>query len=237
MCLIIAKPKGTPIKEDLWLSIENAQRVNSHGMGYMYKLDGEDEIYISKGFFTTDKIIEEIDEMGLKPEDELVVHLRMATHGKTNVDNCHPFVVSSNHKEVLSNGKYVNKPCIAHNGVISMFGRAGSDYSDTYHFVKDFLSNLDSPELIKHPKRLERYKKTLEGIMRYNRFAVLSPDRDLRIYGSTFIQSNGYWYSNGGYRSYDRRDAAASRSSYTYSRVGKTYARSLGRDEDEYYPD
>jgi hypothetical protein len=74
------------------------------------------------------------------PESNIVLHFRIATAGKVNVENCHPFHVNEN-------------LAFVHNGII---GQGSRKYSDTYLFNEtlkklpsSFLSNHGTLDLIK----------------------------------------------------------------------------------------
>ena len=133
MCIIASIPKNTGIVNES--TLENMCNNNSHGFGIGW-IDNDNKIKIFK---TMDKkqFIEKalnIQKHHSKTSD-ILIHARIATSGKTNVDNCHPFRVSDD-------------TIFAHNGVLDCVEPTDS-MSDTRvfnevvlkNFKKDFLNN------------------------------------------------------------------------------------------------
>jgi glutamine amidotransferase len=123
MCVIILKtPEGILTRKH----IKEAFRVNSHGSGFMYA--EKNRLYIQKGFFGFRKFFAAYSKAQQQhPKSTFVLHFRIASSGKVNVDNCHPFFVQS-------------KAGFCHNGVLSNL--AEKNYSDTYVLVRDYLNKL-----------------------------------------------------------------------------------------------
>ena len=114
MCLIIHKPYKKRIPQDI---LERARRINPHGFGITYLDNGHTKRKLTyKG----------IDKL-LKTDRPLVCHFRYATVGKINLNNVHPFNVSS-------------RTVIYSNGTVDGFGNGHE--SDIAHIAKRVLPKL-----------------------------------------------------------------------------------------------
>ena len=224
MCLIIVKKAGAELNKELLKSAINKSGVhNNHGFGFTLKTAKSKRIFINKGQKTTKELIEDLEEMKINKEDELIVHLRYGTAGKQNEINCHPFVVSLNTEEVEQTYDYTYEPVLAHNGVISEFTDRTSNYSDTFHFVRDYFALID-------PKH---HQKLLNSVGA-NRFALSYPGkREMLLGGSGWNEDKGLWFSNTGYKDY------SSYSSSNPTGVGTTHGSAnrgyLGTSDYECY--
>lgn len=171
MCLIIASEIGeVPTTEIL----HNAYQNNKDGWGVVRAI-GNGVLDVQKGF----------DETAFQHAMEAckgvpyVAHLRWATHGKVNTDNCHPFKVNRN-------------LWMAHNGVIPIQIRDKSR-SDTWHFVEDIIKPA-----IKQGYDILPYVATLEEIVgRSNKLAFLDvAGRVTLVNEKAGDWQAGIWYSN-----------------------------------------
>jgi len=200
MCIISAFPKGTEKSNEYTKEfIKNGFDCNQDGSGYMFKRSGEKTITINKGFFNVTDLINAISNENLQSEDELVVHHRISTAGKTSKENCHPFVASKSHNEVASLNITTNKPCVTHNGhfsSISKFQDLDRDFSDTYAFVRYIFSNTEVQRMFFEKDDL--FKILTDDIIKSSKLAVLSKDNDMVLYG-TFTEDKGYYHSNSTY--------------------------------------
>lgn len=208
MCIISNAPKGTVKDSEYFYNcIRKGYSCNRQGSGYMYKRNGETNITIKKGFFDVEKLIDSLRLEDLKVDDELSVHHRISTGGKTDTLNTHPFVISKIHKEVVATDININKPCLTHNGVfrdINGFERLNSDFSDTYAFSRYIMTLPEVMNLFKND--LSQFEKTLKEILGWSKITILFPDMDMKMYGS-FVEDKGYFHSNRGYEditTYDR---------------------------------
>lgn len=200
MCLITALPKGkVKYSEHLEKFIRNGMQTNTDGSGFMYKRSGTNLVNISKGYRTSDAILEAIKNLNLKEEDELVVHHRIGTSGEKNAINMHPFVVSESAMILQATEGEFNLPIMAHNGVFSEFTDRASLYNDTYHFVQQLVAVPEILALI--AREPSKFEKLFKSILSYNKLAFLFPDRDMVLIGN-FTEDDGYYHSNGGYKSY-----------------------------------
>lgn len=204
MCLITVCPKGTSKNMEILEGfIRNGASSNSQGSGFAYKKNNETGVYINKGFFLVDDLIAAIEKLNLDDEDELIIHHRISTHGKVDKFNTHPFVVSEKQDEIIYLKGKVNKPVFAHNGIFSEYGDRNSDFSDTYHFCKRFLSIPKITNLLTRDPFL--FESTFDRIIGHQKLVFLFPEKDKELYivnVDSFTEDGGYYHSNGGYKSY-----------------------------------
>jgi hypothetical protein len=203
MCLISVCPKGTKKgTEEVYKFIKSGMDSNTSGSGYMFKRDGDNKITIRKGFFNYGALIESLKSENLNDNDELVVHHRIPTSGNKNDLNCHPFVVSDIHEEVIMTNGSTEKPCMAHNGIFSRiihFENLNPDFSDTYAFTRYIMGNPRMYEIFTSDYHL--FETLTSHIVGTDKLVFLFPDKDLKMIGN-YIEDNGYFHSNTGYKRY-----------------------------------
>lgn len=200
MCLITAVPKGKDKNiEDLKKFITKGMSTNTNGSGFMYKKDKTNIINIVKGYFKEEDIINDIATLDLQKEDELVIHHRTSTSGKVNEVNTHPFPITNNEKIAQLIVGQLKVPALCHNGIFQEYFKSGSDFNDTYHFTNDLIAVPEILSLIKRDH--EKYMEIFKELMDFNKVAFLFPDKDMLLLGN-FIEDNGYFHSNGGYKDY-----------------------------------
>jgi hypothetical protein len=127
MCLLITQNQNSPALSRVWLA--DFYDYNSDGVGVMYSKDGA-------------LIVEKI--LPVSAEDFInfysnhiagkncAFHLRMRTHGDTDLTNCHPY-------EVLNQQEHGTSLWLMHNGILSTGNSADTSKSDTWHYIKDYL--------------------------------------------------------------------------------------------------
>lgn len=200
MCLISVLPKGTKKNtEEVYNFIKSGQSCNKQGSGFMYKRDGSNIINVIKGFFDCDNLIDTIKKLDFKDDDELVIHHRISTSGQVNNYNCHPFVISNDHEEVIMTSGKTRKPCLVHNGVfknMSAYRSYTDPFSDTYTFTRYIISNKNVMNIFKTDKIF--FKNVFAEILGNSKLAIIYPDRPLEMFGD-FTEKNGYFHSNDGY--------------------------------------
>lgn len=202
MCIISALPKGTEKNsEKVKKFIKNGFSCNQDGSGFMFKRNNESTITINKGFFNLTNLLDAIEKEKLTIDDELVIHHRISTAGKTSRENCHPFVLSKNHAETAAVSININKPCLTHNGhfsKLSYFQDLDRDFSDTYAFSRYILSNQYLRNIMDTDEDL--FSSLTEHIIGSSKICILFPekDRQMLIWGN-FVEDEGYYHSNSGY--------------------------------------
>ena len=125
MCMLcVIPPNVIPSREKL----ENSALNNPHGFGFAIVVPSENRIH-SERTMNADTSINRFLEMRAKyPEGYAMWHARLATHGSTTVDNCHPFKVGHDEQTYL-----------AHNGILPIVEPQGDLRSDTRIFAEDLL--------------------------------------------------------------------------------------------------
>lgn len=215
MCLISVCPKGTyKYTEEVTNFIKSGATSNSQGSGFMYKRSGEHFIYVKKGFFDVEKLLEAIKDANLDEDDELVIHHRIATSGIGNrAENTHPFVISENHNEIISLDIKTHKPALVHNGIFSIdqYEKLDRGFSDTYAFTR-YIMNDKLNFMLNDPAA---FAETYSLELGWSRMALLLPNRDVFMFGD-FIEDNGYFHSNGGYKR------------FVYDRGGSSFNKEVG---------
>lgn len=174
MCLLICKPKGKGIPQDYLM---DASIQNSDGFGVVWK--EKSKTYIERGLDMNELLL--INEQ-LHPYSAMI-HLRLATHGKVSIENCHPF-------EMLGGQFY-----LAHNGVIDI-ERPRPDLSDSWHFAKLVVE----PWLQKYPSLFG--SRSLERILgpwlSHSKIALFdSQTGAMQVLNKDLgTEMKGIWYSN-----------------------------------------
>lgn len=220
MCIISVCPKGTKKNtEEVYEFIRQGARSNNSGSGFMFKRDGEKTITVDKGYFAIEFLIKALKEYNLQEEDELVIHHRIPTSGNVNNLNCHPFVISQNHEEVVMLKGAINKPCLAHNGVFSsikQYEALNPDFSDTYAFSRYVMADTNVLNMFSVNRTL--FDLLVKDVLSFNKVAILSPETDLQLLGR-WEEDNGYKHSNTGYKTYTY-DRGGSSSHFATNRAG-----------------
>jgi len=176
MCLIIHKPPGDRIPEDL---VKAATAFNSDGWGVM-GFNSAGRLILEREASTCAFAIQQFADSRI--DDELVFHLRYRTRGAADKRNVQPF-------EIVP-GLY-----LMHNGNLDLERRV-PDRSDTWHLVTDILR----PLLLRHPDlALDRgFLRILEfGLGSSNRVVLLHrPTRSIRILNQEIgVRYAGLWLS------------------------------------------
>jgi len=189
MCIIVAVPRDVdaPSVETL----ETCFRSNPDGAGFMWA-DGK-RVRIRKGFMTFEEFINAVDEECIPKGSALVMHFRIATHGKVQPCCCHPFPVSSEPEDLRATAIDARFG-VAHNGVIS--GRKTNEsWSDSMDFICDVIAPLSRicPGFINNSNAQE----LLEGACQ-SKLAIMDNAGDLMLVGG-FHEDGGVFYSNTSY--------------------------------------
>lgn len=174
MCIAIVAPAGKLVKETTLLEC-NAN--NPDGAGFAYIKDGKVEI--SKGFFKIGQFIAEYKKKAeaFGKDNPMLLHFRIATQGKVNAPNCHPFPIRGG--------------AIIHNGSL-WYKRGEQEKSDTREFAERMYNNL-SYDVVK--AALPEVTEALQ----WNKLAMLYDDGQYIRIGKWY-EDEGIWYSNETYR-------------------------------------
>lgn len=179
MCLLICKPAG----KDIPLSyLREACCNNPDGAGLVYAYKGR--LITEKGSKLDYRRIHSVLQSVKK--SSALIHFRMATHGRVDFENQHPYKVS-------------DEWSMAHNGVLSGI-KCRSNESDTRAYIRENLN----PQMDFRDKKLIRNIGTHIGS--YNKFAFLHKSGEYSIANSDRGHwKNGIWYSNYSYESQQLR--------------------------------
>jgi predicted glutamine amidotransferase len=172
MCLIIHKPANVKVPKDV---LQGALHLNEDGYGIMYAKDGK--LTVEKSLKAS-WLVERLSQLN---DLELVIHLRMRTHGKVDLDNCHPFTVTDDIGMV-------------HNGIIKDYGDI--DTSDTSEFVTTILKPMLSTSSEAYGS--EAYTKVLERVIGTDNKMILmrSDGKVWSLNRCLGLEYNGVWLSN-----------------------------------------
>jgi glutamine amidotransferase len=190
MCLLTFLPASTQPDTDA-LHIGAAANNDGHGLAIVAG-DRLDELIVHRGMNAKDVIAAFTAARTEHPAGPALFHSRLATHGKTNVDNCHPLVVGGDCRTVL-----------AHNGVLpqAVQPRKGDRRSDTRIAAEDFIPAFGSLRARRIRLKLARWMTP------DNKMVILTVDRRFKqrayiLNEQAGIWDGGIWYSNTGYRPY-----------------------------------
>ncbi len=210
MCLAIYKPKGVSIAKKY---LKNGFSNNEDGAGFTITKDGKLETF--KGYFTFGAFWKAYK--GHQGETA-IIHFRMATHGKCNAENCHPFTLCGEEFAII------------HNGILDIDTKSNKDRSDTFHFTELVLQPMfaimpfDAPAL--------RYLIET-SIGTGNKIVALRRDGQHVIFNEgKGAWHKGAWFSNS---SYERRSIFDYMDDYPY--MGKKYPSIAKSVTKEAFPD
>ncbi|GIJ49376.1 hypothetical protein Val02_62620 [Virgisporangium aliadipatigenens] len=184
MCLLTFYPDG--VLPDI-AALHNGAAGNPDGHGFAIVADNE--LIVQRGMDAEDMILAFDDARRRHPDGPALFHSRYTTHGRTAVDNCHPFPVAGDGRTVL-----------AHNGVLPANVQPGKGdlRSDTRIAAEDYLQGFGSLRLRRTRQRLEKWMTP------HNKMVILTVDRRFKdnayiLNEDAGIWNGGIWYSNDGY--------------------------------------
>lgn len=199
MCVVVYLPKNKNITNS---DLRKCFRANPDSLGYMYAANGK--LHIER-FLTFSPFLKSFrrDLSRYGKVADFAIHFRIATSGKVDIDNCHPFRIDSRHGFV-------------HNGIISGYGNGGC--SDTNEFRTKVLQPIAKafPAFIESPEMLELLKGYIGS---YNKIVVMRDDGESWIVNSQ--QGNweaGVWFSNMAW-SYSYQDHSYGRNGFHGTQV------------------
>lgn len=195
MCIAIYSLRGNDIPTDDIL--KTCFRNNSDGAGFAFNTDNYG-VQIVKGFMDFESFITAFHkyntEYGFKNRGVLI-HFRIATHGKVNGSCCHPFPISSNEKH-LKKIKFISPYAAIHNGIITLTADKDRCISDTMSFIKEYLSKISSNKgWFYNPKNIELIYELIDSKM-----AILNGNGDIVATEGFSQGKDGNFYSNDSYK-------------------------------------
>lgn len=163
MCVIIVCPKGVEKPSNEVLS--SIKRLNPHGFG----LVSDTKFYKTLNFNVFLKKLNEVDK-----DENLIIHMRYATHGSIKTGNCHPF---------KCRGLY-----FAHNGVLPI--ESVNDMTDSEIAFKNQLY----PCFREFGFESKQFDEVCRRVAGCSKFAFLYKGQ-LKLIGD-YYKLNGVYYSN-----------------------------------------
>ena len=183
MCMLCVIPPSTiPSRAKL----ENSALNNPDGFGFAIVIPEENRIHVERTM-NADEAINNFLTLREKYNTGYAMwHARLATHGTTDVSNCHPFMVSN------------EQTYLAHNGILGVLHDSKTDTrSDTRIFAEDVIAKLgvqvlDDPQIW----------NVLEEFTRGSKVCILTLDPKAQHQMYLFhadagkIDDTGVWWSN-----------------------------------------
>lgn len=187
MCIVVIKNKGVDLPE--YDVLKNCFQNNPDGSGFV--INRSNKNYIYKGFFTFNGFYNAFQSMNPSKNDIIIFHFRIATHGKVNAYNCHPFPIQKNFKNMKKTFYITDSNVLIHNGKLDIQIK-NNKYSDSMHFAKklygfDYKKNKNIIEFLIRPTQYN-----LKG----NRIVIMNNYGNIEKFGTGWIQKNGIFYSN-----------------------------------------
>lgn len=195
MCLLIVKQSGAEYGK-LSQAIRNGAYSNRDGFGFALKRQFKTEIQVRKDFTSAEDMITELEAQKIGKFDELMVHLRAATHGEASTGNAHPYAISRSSAFFLRDNFVTHMPVIGHNGIIHGYGT--DKISDTYDYALKILADPSvMTTLMTNPEEVFKDANITKDLG-WSRFCFMFPHRDMFWYGDRYIYE-GILYSNTGF--------------------------------------
>lgn len=184
MCLLITQQSTSPALSDEWL--KDFFDYNSDGIGIMRS---------EMGNLIVEKLLP-------KNADELIKfyrshiqgfdcawHLRMRTHGATDLINCHPY-------EVLNQQDHGIDLWLMHNGILHTGNKADTSKSDTFHYIANYLRPMlaNNPDFAFSPAFSDLIGDHI-GVS--NKFVLMDNHNRMAVINeSEGVYWGGLWLSN-----------------------------------------
>ena len=178
MCIAILNTTNTLTKETL----QQCWKSNPDGAGMIYTNNGQIKVF--KEMTNFDKFYKEYSKQRKANKgSNFVLHFRIATSGKIDKTNCHPFAVNKN-------------LAFVHNGIISI-DPINNNVSDTYTFNELILKKLPNTFLNNHA-----ITDLIEGYIGYSKLIFLNSDNEASILNEDLGHWDEFnnWYSNNSYQ-------------------------------------
>ena len=182
MCIAIVKPPHIDLEEKL---LKQCSENNPDGCGFAY-VNSEGNLQIEKTMEFEEFLRLYISAMEDNPDSHFLIHFRLATHGKKDVENCHPFWIDENR-------------VMMHNGTIHKCTPSYKDKeetrSDTQIFNDMILKNL--------PLGWEEscgISELIEDFIGMSKVVVMDSDQNITFFNEQEGHwENDCWFSNYSY--------------------------------------
>ena len=206
MCIVIWKPKGVKITEELYNAFVKSGENNSDGIGVAIKREGSKGLSVCKGLYKPESFVDALKNIKLYDDDEILFHARIRTHGDISNENCHPYIVSSDENiRDLLNEDAIRYPVLAHNGFLAEF-HDGSKHSDTYCYVQSYATIPEFMSLMERAGNVEKPDEKLQKMILsgWSKICVMFPEEERKtiLLGNFQQDLGGCYFSNSTYRDY-----------------------------------
>ena len=167
MCIIIYKPANVSMPDRFMRY--RCELSNPHGFGYATPTK----------YYRTMNCREFEDHLNsITKAEPAIMHCRIATHGSLKKSNCHPF------------NDPVTGISFAHNGILDIPTIGDKTDSETA-FLTRFV-----PVLRKYGLDSKKLDMAVAEIIGASRFAFLSPEGEVRLFGRWYEGTDGCFYSH-----------------------------------------
>lgn len=193
MCIIAISDKG--IRQPNDSEFREMFTSNPHGCGYMFARDGK--VYVHKGFMNYKEFCKAVASEHFTDDDVVVYHFRISTQGGVNREMTQPFAFTNNIVKTKALDVRANIG-IAHNGIIPLTtDHTDKEYSDTAHFIAEYLPNLFKKTAdIHNPFLLDIIEEVIKS-----RMCFMDGYGLIETVGSGWItDDSGIIYSNSSYK-------------------------------------
>lgn len=193
MCIICISDKG--VKQPTKTTMQTMWSNNPHGAGYMYYRDGK--VYTRKGFMKFADFWNAVSGEGFTKDDVVIYHFRISTQGGVNPEMTQPFFFT---KDIVKTKALSaeTKLGIMHNGIIPMTTYSDKEYSDTAHFVAEYLPLIvrNTADLT-NPHTLELLSEVI-----HSKMVFLDCKGRVTTVGNFIHEADGLIYSNSTFKTY-----------------------------------
>ena len=230
MCVIVHKERGTELPSDEIL--QKCFTKNPDGSGILINRKDSKIMEIHKGFMTFDTFKKAYHDLNLSKDDEVVFHFRITTSGGTNSENCHPFPISCEVKDLKATR--INTPrAFVHNGVLGS-GDNLLKISDTQVFVKDILSRKELSDYL-DDEEVQKIIGSYAGTS--NKFFVADAEKGVfKRFGNWHEdKESGCFFSNSYWKSSPKNSYSSYYSDSYYRGGTNNYGSYYGGNYDNYY--
>lgn len=180
MCIAALVKPGATVSDDNMRRMFNSNQ-DGAGIAYVKHVGGKLDVVIDKGYFDSEQWIEAFKRAkDLKVKDSpILLHARIATMGRIDKANCHPFRIKDG--AMIHNGSL----WYSRNGYSMSFEK-----SDTREFAERCTNNFNYEDMMYD-------LEALENVIGHNRMAFLFKDcRYIILNEKKGRWENDVWFSN-----------------------------------------
>ncbi len=187
MCIAIGQPADT--KTLTIEALEEGWKTNPDGGGYAF-INNQDKLVMVHSMDKDEFILRYLeDHAEYGTNSPFMLHMRIATHGGVNIQNCHPFKVDLQGDSQMA---------MMHNGIISKMEPyiKGTDLTDTQGLIENVLSSM-SDEWLDNDILFEMIEEYIDWSKLV--FLTNNPELSKELYilnEDMGVWKDDVWYSN-----------------------------------------